>query len=156
MSSAHPGRAAPEQATDGYRSTGVPSILHTALALTLVKVSLLILGFARTHDWIGAAIARRRRPAPPRPRQTETVEAIASRVAAVAAFFPARALCLEQSLALHWLLGGRGIPSTLRLGVQPFPFTAHAWVEHEGAPVNETRDGMKGIVPFPAIPERLP
>ena len=43
--------------------------------------------------------------------------------------------CLEESLALWWLLGRQGIASELRIGVRKHDekFEAHAWVEREGS-----------------------
>jgi hypothetical protein len=73
------------------------------------------------------------------------------RVTRVAAFFPGRALCLEQSLALFALLRRRGVPVELRLGVQPFPFAAHAWIEFAGRPVNEQEDFVAKLAPFPSF-----
>jgi hypothetical protein len=72
-----------------------------------------------------------------------------------AAFFPGRALCLEQSLTLWYLLRQSRVQATLRLGVQPYPFGAHAWVEHAGEAVNENREILKAYVPFPSLPERM-
>jgi hypothetical protein len=74
---------------------------------------------------------------------------IAGRVAAVAAFFPGRVLCLEQSLALYWLLRLQGVAAKLRFGVHPAPFTAHAWIEYEGVPVNEDDDRIRELLPLP-------
>ena len=47
--------------------------------------------------------------------------------------------CLEESLALWWLLGRQGIASELRIGVRKHDekFEAHAWVERDGVAVNE-------------------
>jgi hypothetical protein len=45
--------------------------------------------------------------------------------------------CLEQSLCVLWILRSLGADARLRLGVVPFPLRAHAWVEHDGVPVNE-------------------
>lgn len=47
--------------------------------------------------------------------------------------------CLEESLALWWLLGRRRIASQLRIGIrkQSPRFEAHAWVELGGVPLNE-------------------
>ena len=47
--------------------------------------------------------------------------------------------CLEESLALWWLLGRQGIASELRIGVRKHDekFEAHAWVERKGVAVNE-------------------
>lgn len=41
-----------------------------------------------------------------------------------------------QSLVLTGLLARRGIGSELIIGVRPgTPFSAHAWLEHEGRPL---------------------
>jgi hypothetical protein len=47
--------------------------------------------------------------------------------------------CLEESLALWWLLARQGIASQLRIGIrkESAKFEAHAWVEFEGAALNE-------------------
>ena len=47
--------------------------------------------------------------------------------------------CLAKSLTLWWLLGRQGIPSQLRIGIrkEAEKFEAHAWVERDGAALNE-------------------
>jgi hypothetical protein len=46
---------------------------------------------------------------------------------------PGDTRCLTRSLVLVRLLGRRGIPTTLIIGVQAAPeFSAHAWVELDG------------------------
>jgi hypothetical protein len=131
------------------RQRPVGSVAACFLLICLVRAALKALGFHRTRtlaERFAGAAARQR-------RITEaTAAATAANVARAAAFFPGRALCLEQSLVLHFLLRRAGLDSTLRLGVQPFPFAAHAWVEHAGQPVNETSDGLRGFIPLPALP----
>lgn len=78
----------------------------------------------------------------------ETTDAITRRVVMAAAFYPRRALCLEQSLALYVLLRRRGIDAALRLGVQTIPFSAHAWVEVNGVPVNEKQGHIEQLSIF--------
>lgn len=48
--------------------------------------------------------------------------------------------CLSRSLTLWWLLRRQGIESDLRIGVRSVAgcFGAHAWVEYQGSPVNES------------------
>ena len=48
--------------------------------------------------------------------------------------------CLSRSLTLWWLLRRQGIASDLRIGVRMKEehFEAHAWVEVEGYPLNES------------------
>ncbi len=123
-----------------------PSVARCALALLAVRADLKARGF-------GPAVARARRlgargaggglPA-------AEVERAAYHVAVAAAFFPGRAVCLEQSLALYLLLRRRGVTAELRLGVQAYPFYAHAWVELDGEPVNEDRETVDR---FRALPE---
>lgn len=122
-----------------------PSVAKCFLALSLTRASLKFAGFRRTTRW-----ARRLAP------RTETgavdrdgPERAARQVAVAAAFFPGRAICLEQSIALYVLLRRRAVPAVLRIGVQPYPFKAHAWVEVGGQPIYENADELVRFVPFP-------
>lgn len=74
------------------------------------------------------------------------LEALAHRIASIAAFLPGRVRCLEQSLTLYTCLRLKHIDATLKLGVQPYPFLAHAWVESGGQPVAETWDRVSTFV----------
>lgn len=124
-----------------------PGVLRCSAALLAVRLHLKALGFGRT-------VARARRLAETAPvdaaGDAELAAAAAYRVAVAGAFFPGRAVCLEQSLALFVLLRRRGVPAELRLGVQPYPFQAHAWVELNGAPVNEHAETVARFLPMPA------
>lgn len=53
------------------------------------------------------------------------------------AFYPKQALCLERSAVLVEMLRRRGIPARMVIGAQKLPFKAHAWVEVEGAVIND-------------------
>ena len=124
----------------------VPSFTRCFLALALTRGSLKFAGFRRTTRW-ARRLARR-------PGATEAdrdaAERAARRVAVAAAFFPGRAICLEQSIALYVLLRRRAVPAVLQLGVQPYPFKAHAWVEVDGQPIYENADDLIKFVPFPS------
>jgi hypothetical protein len=50
--------------------------------------------------------------------------------------------CLPRALSLRWMLGRRGIPAQLRIGVQKnsMGMSAHAWVEVEGEGIGEPGD----------------
>lgn len=123
----------------------VPAYWRCALALCVAWLTLRVVGFARTLRQ-ARSIAERR---PAMPAGAAEVRRIADRVAVVAAFFPGRVLCLEQSLALYWLLRRRGAAVKLRVGVHPAPFAAHAWIEYEGVPVNEDDDRIRELLPLP-------
>lgn len=75
--------------------------------------------------------------------------------AAVARHLPFGTNCLEQSLALWWLLRQRGIPADLRIGVRKDAgsFEAHAWVETNGTVLSESGEQHTHFVPLEsAIP----
>lgn len=129
------------------RPLQAPSVALTAAVLVLVKLALALAGFGRTLTAAQWLVRRR----PMESASAEQLLAMSHRVAVVAAFFPGRALCLEQSTALWLLLRGRGIEADLRLGVQPYPWGAHAWVEHRGEPVNERPEFTRGFVTLPSF-----
>ena len=124
--------------------------------LVLVKLALRTVGFRRSYrifgnagGWspsVGAEPARvgLERPAP---------ADIAHAVSAAAALLPWRSLCLEQSLALCFLLRRRGYDAVVRLGVRPYPFAAHAWVELDGSPLAESPEHLRAFAAFPSFQE---
>jgi hypothetical protein len=63
--------------------------------------------------------------------------------------------CLEQSLALWWLLGRQGIASSVRIGTRKTvqKFEAHAWVECDGVALNEPEGEQK---PYTAFDQGFP
>jgi hypothetical protein len=58
--------------------------------------------------------------------------------------------CLAKSLTLWWLLGRQGIESQLRIGIrkQQEKFEAHAWVERDGAALNEPEERHRHYAAF--------
>lgn len=121
-----------------------PSVVAAFVAVALSRLSLKLGGFRRTIRW-ARWLARRSATTLDR----GLAERSARSVAVAAAFFPGRAICLEQSVALYVLLRRRGVEAVLRIGAQPYPFQAHAWVEVEGQPILEKADDLVRFVPFP-------
>ena len=121
-----------------------PSVVTCFALLSMAKAGLAFAGFGKTLRWIESTVERR----PSRTDCAAEAVDIAERVARAAAFFPGRALCLEQSLVLHYVLRRAGIQSVLRLGVMGRPFGAHAWVEHAGAPLNESPERTRQYATF--------
>lgn len=121
-----------------------PSLPHVLALITAIDATTRVFGLRRTLRWVRAA-------ANADAHGSGDVAACAGAVARAAAFYPRRALCLEQSLALYILLRRRGVSAELRLGVQPRPFYAHAWVEVDGQPVNESLDLAHTFVAFTAL-----
>jgi len=119
-----------------------PNVVGCFGLVALVRASLRLLGFRRTV-WLAKRAGRLAA------HPSSTPNDCARAIAIAAAFFPGRAICLEQSLALYVLLRRRGHSGVLRLGVQPYPFLAHAWVELNGQPLFENQDLLGKFIPFP-------
>jgi hypothetical protein len=52
-------------------------------------------------------------------------------------FYPTRVLCLQRSTATTLLLRRHGFKAEMVIGAQVLPFKSHAWVEIDGAVVND-------------------
>jgi prolyl oligopeptidase len=68
-----------------------------------------------------------------KPEQPDVVRA----VNLACAFYFKKVLCLQRAAVTTCLLRKAGIPAELVIGVQTLPYCAHAWVEVEGAVVND-------------------
>jgi len=67
----------------------------------------------------------------------ETQHDICRAVNLACVFYFKPILCLQRAASTTCLLRKAGIPAQMVIGVQSVPFKAHAWVEVEGAIVNE-------------------
>lgn len=129
----------------------IPSVPLCCLMLFVVKAALYVHGFS----WTLASIRKRTHLLREHKQatRTEAIAVIERRVALAGALYPGRAACLEQSLVLYYLLRRLTFPARLRLGVQPYPFLAHAWVEDEdGTPVNDVAEHVSWFTPLPDLP----
>jgi hypothetical protein len=109
-------------------------LLEALILLPLTAAALRLVGFQR---WQSFLARRTLRTAPLRHYSDQSMDISRLAVASVRRanrFSPRRASCLQQSLALSWLLGRQGIDSELRIGVrkQDGKFEAHAWLERQG------------------------
>jgi hypothetical protein len=127
-------------------SERAPSAMWCLLQIALVKLSLSVFGFGRTLARYECTPRGTAAGAP----DDSLVDCTAHRVAAAAALYPGRALCLEQSLTLHRALRRRGIDSQLHFGVHADadPFRAHVWVEVDDCAVNEMSENMRVLTPL--------
>jgi len=100
-----------------------PSVFTCGSMIFALKFALRFCGFGRVIRWI-----RRRVEIIPATTwlDMEAVKAAERAVATAGALYPGRALCLEQSLVLYYLLRRRGVAVTYCHGVTPRPFQAHA------------------------------
>lgn len=70
----------------------------------------------------------------------DTVDRVCAAVNYACVWYPKRVLCLQRSAVTTCLLRSCGIAATMVLGVQNWPFKAHAWTEVDGCAVNERRN----------------
>jgi|SRR5688572_3347162 hypothetical protein len=121
-----------------------PGVLRCMVALLLCDVALRVLGYQRTMR-----IARRVAGERSLPLGRPIVERTLQNILVATAFYPGRSKCLEQSVAGLILLRRRGVPVEMRLGVQPYPFSAHAWLELDGVPVTESPEVVANYALLP-------
>jgi elongation factor P--beta-lysine ligase len=125
--------------------------LEAAGGLLATWVGLRLAGFRRWKNvlgWLAPSVnATAWQPAA---SQREAAELIARMAAAAARSFFIDTNCLEQSLALWWLLRRRGIAAELRIGARKEleRFEAHAWVEVDSAVLNDASAERQHFVPF--------
>jgi hypothetical protein len=110
-----------------------------AATLPLVHGALRVFGYARTRAWLER---HSQHPAPRVATPTDLESAhSAARIAAIAGRRGlVTATCLRQALLVYWLLRRRGLQPELRIGVrrQADAFDAHAWVELDGHPLQQS------------------
>lgn len=128
----------------------VPSMLYCGLLITWIKLLLATQGFKGTLAWIRGRVEKVQvsSHAP-----LESVRAVEYAVAMAGALYPGRARCLEQSLALYYLLRRQRIAARYCQGVQPYPFQAHAWIEYRGQVINDVPEHAEQ---FALLPHQLP
>jgi hypothetical protein len=127
-----------------------PSVFTCGVRILVLKVALRVSGFGRVIKWIASRVGAIPATAWVDPAAVRSAERT---VATAAALYPGRALCLEQSLVLYYLLRRQGIAVTYRQGVLPHPFQAHAWIEYGGEVISDVPEHAKQ---FMRLPDQLP
>jgi hypothetical protein len=105
--------------------------MRAYLALIRADIHLTCRGFAAIHE------AVRNFPLKGNCAETVTLEAVCRAVDVACAFYFREVLCLQRSAATTCLLRDWGIPAEMVIGVQQWPFRAHAWVEVKGRIAND-------------------
>jgi Transglutaminase-like superfamily len=125
--------------------------LEAAGALIATWFGLRLIGF-RQWKKVLLRLLPTKTPTPDstRPEAAKCAPQISQLEMAAARYLPLRANCLEQSLALWWLLERRGIAAQLRIGAwkDSDHFEAHAWVELDGKVLNEPAKEHLHFAPF--------
>jgi len=122
------------------------AIVHCMLLLVVTDLALRTLGYARTVR-LARKLGKRAIDEPP----AGLIDGTLQQILKATAFYPGRSLCLEQSIVAFVLLRRGGLAVDLRLGVQPYPFSAHAWVELNGVPITESPEVVSGYSLMPEL-----
>ena len=123
-----------------------PSVFTCLLLLFVVDVGRRRLGLAAVLRVARIGGSARSSQAAP-----EMIATTLRRVLMATTLYPGRSQCLEQSVTSFILLRRRGIDVQLRLGVQPYPFAAHAWLDYRGVPVTESAEVVSRFAVLPEI-----
>ena len=135
--------------------------LRAAVLLPVISLSLRIRGFRWTQQWLQSFCfsSRIEKRLPENVTDSERIELTVRMVNAAVRHGWARPTCLEKSLALWWLLRRQGIASSVRIGARAAggKLEAHAWVEREGAALNEPAGEHRHYAAFDAaFPRQTP
>jgi hypothetical protein len=117
--------------TQPFAPFSFPLFLRAYLALIRADLHLTCRGFAAIHG------AVKNFPLKGKHAETATLEDVCHAVDVACAFYFKEVLCLQRSAATTCLLRGCGIPAEMVIGVQQWPFRAHAWVEVKGRIAND-------------------
>lgn len=128
------------------------TLMVSLVLLPLFWLGLRLAGLQRFQAWLD------RSPIAPRaPLSQPEAAALGVAVNRAANHILGPASCLTRSLLLRWLLRRYGTPSDLRIGVrlEEDVLVAHAWVEKDGIPVNDSPEVVARFAAFdqPVAPE---
>ena len=112
------------------------SIFETVTAFISLAAFDLLLKFAGFKALI--ELVKRRQTAEPRTRDREICRRVRATVDRAQMYYPKKAMCLQHSAVVTWLLRRRSVPAELVLAACDYLPEAHAWVEVEGEVVNDS------------------
>lgn len=131
-------------------------LLRAGLAVPAIRLGLSALPFDTLDALVSLLGAGDGAEAAAPAADAAEVERVRWAVAAVGRRWPG-ATCLTQALAARMLLGRRGIPSQVRIGLrrdEAGGIAGHAWLESEGAAA--PAEDAEGYSPLPSFPPGPP
>ena len=106
-------------------------LLETYVELLRVEYWLMVFGFSEVYRNVKNFPRSRKRS------EVRSARDICDLVDTACVLYFKQVRCLQRSVVMVRLLRGNGIPAELVIGVQHWPFRAHAWVESSGQIVGE-------------------
>ena len=120
------------------------TLIEAAALLPLTALAVRLFGLRRVHSVMNWLAQRSPRPTPQ--YQLRYVRRVEHLVRYLQRNGPFRGNCLSRSLVLWYLLQRAGVQSDLQIGVrrETGEFSAHAWVEFQGHPLN-AQEGVRDL-----------
>lgn len=112
------------------------SILETVTAFIGLAAFDLLLKFRGFKSLISTV--KRRQTAEPLTTDREICRRVRAMVDRAQMYYPKKAMCLQHSAVVAWLLRRRGVPAEMVLAACDYLPEAHAWVEVDGEVVNDS------------------
>jgi len=111
-------------------------ILRAFVTFLLLDLGFRVLGFERVLQLVLGRRVKLARQLPDEGLRLarRTFRAVQN---ATALYYRGREDCLPKALTTFYLLRRQAIPAQLCFAVKKFPFTAHAWVETYGEPLDD-------------------
>jgi hypothetical protein len=117
---------------------GAAMLLPEAL-LELRKTQAQLKPGAFAHLYADVTMMERQFPVGQRMHRPEEVQRVIAAVERACTLMLRGEHCLPRSVTAYRMLRRRHVPVDLVIGVQPYPFSAHAWLEYDGEVVNDDR-----------------
>lgn len=124
-------------------------LVSTALLLGAIKLGLLLLPFQTLRRLL---VSITRATSQLQEVDKAYIDKVIWAVAVASRYMPGGAKCLAQAMATQVLLGRRGYPAALRIGVakgEAGQLEAHAWVESQGKIII---GGLRDLLHFTPLP----
>jgi hypothetical protein len=123
---------------------------RAVLLLFVIRIRLRFGGYKRTQQWLRKRLDRRPQSLSQSAVNYSSIETTCRMVRAAEHYSPGHATCLEESLALWYLLQAQNISAVVRIGIrkQSHKFEAHAWVEQNGVALNQQDEHHRHYAAF--------
>ena len=112
------------------------SILEVVTAFIVLAAFDLLLKFRGFKSLI--TTVKRRQIAEPLTTDREICRRVRAMVDHAQMYYPKKAMCLQHSAVVTWLLRSKGVPAEMVLAACDYLPEAHAWVEVDGEVVNDS------------------
>lgn len=118
------------------------NVLQALKTLIMINFYIKVRGFYSTIHLIKKSRKKGVAYITPSPEQLQD---LANTVNKACLIYPTRTKCLEWAMTFVLLALKRGWKCNLEIGVQNYPFMAHAWVECDGKVVMDSQDLREGL-----------